>query len=582
MHQKPAANSLPDSRLDSWKAIAEYLRRDVSTVRRWEKHEGLPVHRHLHHKLGSVYAFRGEIDDWQARRRSAPAPPNDHHQVAQAEERPAAEDARQPTKWGYRIARAATVVGAGALALLTGWHALPVQRGERLLAQPPFIAVMPIVNESVTAADDELADRLTDGIITGLSEVPGVKVISRTSSFRYKGVRIVPRNVARELNGVEALLTGRLRVRDRDVELAVELIDTRDERRLWSRTYTRNAAGLHAAVIEDVVRTLTGKEIAARHARLGEVYEMYLRGRYHWYKRTPEGFERAIAAFTQAIERDPTFAPAYAGLADTYTVMGYFAYLIPFDEARAKARAAAATALALDGSLAEAHTSTASVMEFERWDWAGAERAYRRAIELQPNYATARHWYANNLSLRGRHEEAIAQGVRAVELDPLAPILRVALAHAYLLARREADAIRQLEVALEIEPASPNAHLFLGVAYERQGRFQEALGEMIRANELLENWVWKAFLADLYVRMDRVAEARRIVEAFHARRPVVSRVTTAAIYAAVGERERALRLLERACDARDPDIGFMQSVSAFDGLRREPGFVALLRRAGLG
>jgi tetratricopeptide (TPR) repeat protein len=224
----------------------------------------------------------------------------------------------------------------------------------------------------------------------------------------------------------------------------------------------------------------------------------------------------------------------------------------------------------------------ASVMEFERWDWAGAEREYRRAIELQPNYVTARHWYANHLSLRGRHDEAIAQGRRAVELDPLAPIVRVGLAHAFLLAGREGESIRQLEAALAIEPTSGNARLFLGLAYERQGRLGEALAEMVKANDLFENWVWKAFLADLYTRMDRHADARRILDQFHARQPAVSRVTSAALYAAVGERERALRLLERACDARDPDVGFIRSIPAFDSLRREPGFAALLRRTGLG
>jgi tetratricopeptide (TPR) repeat protein len=225
----------------------------------------------------------------------------------------------------------------------------------------------------------------------------------------------------------------------------------------------------------------------------------------------------------RAIEQDPAFAPAYAGLADTYTLMGYFAYLIPFDEARSKARAAAQRALALDDSLAEAHTSMASVLEFEQWDWAGAEREYQRAIDLAPSYATAHHWYANNLSYRGRHEEAIAQARRAVAVDPLSPILHVALAHAHLLAGRYDEASSQRAKALEIEPASANAHLFQGMAYMRQARYEEALVEMTTADRLLESWVWKSFLADLYMRMGRPEDARGIVKLFERRPPRFAR-----------------------------------------------------------
>ena len=273
---------------------------------------------------------------------------------------------------------------------------------------------------------------------------------------------------------------------------------------------------LHGEIARQVGRTLTGRDHAALTNRYGQdpvVYELYLRGRYHWNKRTPEDFSRALTEFSQAIARDPTFAPAYAGLADTYTLMGYFYHLIPFDEARVKARAAAMKALELDDSLAEAHMSMAGVLEHAQWDWAGAEREYQRAIQLDPNYASAYHWYANNLSIRDRHDEAISQGKRAVELDPLSPIVHVALGHAYYLAERYDEAIGQMKRALEIEPSFANAHQFLGQVYARKGLDVEAVAEFRQA-DAVERWVWRSALAYLHTRMGRHEEASRIVTDF--------------------------------------------------------------------
>ena len=245
-----------------------------------------------------------------------------------------------------------------------------------------------------------------------------------------------------------------------------------------------------------MTRTLTSREpagLTSRYSQNAGAYEVYLRGRYHWKKRTPEDFRRAVNEFSQVIEMDPTYAPAYAGLADSYTLMGYFYNLIPFDEARVRARAAATKALELDQSLAEAHMSMAGVLEFEQWDWAGAEQEYRRAIQLTPNYASAYHWYANNLSIRGRHDEAIEQGTRAVELDPLSPIVHVALGHAYYLAGRHDEAIEQLQkstrdraVVCECSPVSWTGLRQKGVALGSgggvpQGRCSRALGVEICA-----------------------------------------------------------------------------------------------------
>ena len=585
----------PEPRLDSWKAIAAYLNRDVSTVRRWEKREKLPVHRHLHHKLGSVYAFPSEIDRWWRNRRGSLDRPGRVEETAGQNSGEgllsppvdASGDARghAPAVWAKR-----GPVLTASLGILIVCAIATLQMGTSRAPSVPdgsaSVAVLPFQHAAVNADADILVDGLTEGIINSLSATTDLKVISSASVFRYKGKNIPSRQAGRDL-GVRAVLRGRVVQRNGRLTLAVELVDARDDRQLWGQTYERDATNLgplHEEISRHVTRTLTGQEslgLVSRYHQNPVTYELYLRGRYHWKKRTPEDFSRAVKEFSQVIETDPTYAPAYAGLADSYTLMGYFYNLIPFDEARVKARAAATKALDLDESLAEAHMSMAGVLEFEQWDWTGAEREYLRAIQLSPNYASAYHWYANNLSIRGRHDEAIAQGIRAVELDPLSPIVHVALGHAYYLAERHDEAIGQLRKALEIEPAFPNAHQFLGQVYAKKGLPEEAVAEFRKA-DAAERWLWKSALVHHYTRMGRRDAADQIVQTFRTQRPEVSLVTTAALYAAVGERDQPLILLKRACDQRDPDISFIKSLPAFDPLRGDPTFQALLRRIGLG
>jgi TolB-like protein/Flp pilus assembly protein TadD len=583
-----------ETRLDSWKEIAAYLRRDVSTVRRWEKREGLPVHRHFHDRLGSVYAFAPEIDRWWQSRQGlegSETPDDVPDRPAVAGESvavPVRADGTRPVAPAVVASRTwpllvGCVVG---LTLLGAAYRLAGTLRGHATSDPASIAVLPLAGGTGNPDAEVLIDTLTEGIISSLSEAPGLEVISRTSAFRYKGKGIVPRQVGRELD-VHTLLVGQVLHRgDGSLSVSVELIDARDDRRLWGTTFEGSVKELGAVqehVVRHVVRMLTGRADAGtnRYARSAEAHELYLRGRYHWNKRTLDGLHRAVSAFQEAVDRDPTYAPAFAGLADSYTLLGYYQQVIPFGEARSKTRAAAVRALALDDSLAEAHTSMASVREYADWDWSGAEREYKRAIQLNPNYATAYHWYMNHLSLRGHHDAAIRTGSRAIELDPLSPILHVALGYAYFQAGRYDESIRQLQKALVIEPGFANAYQFLGLAYERQRRYDEALAEMLRAAELHESWVWKANRAHLYVSMGRRHEAIAIVREFERRRPHVSLATTAALHAAVGERDRALVLLERACAARDPDLPMLLVGPAFDRLIGDHAFQAILRRIGL-
>lgn len=354
-----------------------------------------------------MYAFQSEIDSWwHSRRAVAGVDGRGDEQTAQpagdgqssvgstAEGREFDRNAAAPRR-GAR--RAVVVFLAGLTLVVVSSLLVGSLRAPTTTSGSASIAVLPFKNTVGNLDAEILIDGLTEGIINSLSAEPDLKVISRTSAFKYKGKDIVPRRVGREL-GVRVLLLGRVVQRDDRLSLVVDLVDSRDDRQLWGSTYERRVADLGALqedVVRDVVRTLIGREPSAhrtRHTRNAEVDGLYLLGRYHWNKRTPEGFRHAVSAFSQAIEKDPAYAPAYAGLADSYTLMGYYAYLIPFSEARSKAGAAARTALALDESLAEAHTSMASVMEFEQWDWSGAEREYRRAIQLAPNYASAYHW----------------------------------------------------------------------------------------------------------------------------------------------------------------------------------------------
>ena len=383
----------PELRLDSWKAIAAHLNRDVSTVRRWEKREGLPVHRHLHDKLGSVYAFPSEIDRWLSSRRSGV----DLNGGSE-------ESIRRPAVAGRPAAVAAVLV----LLVLSAIATLPrgTPRDPTIPDARASIAVLPFQHIAVNADADILVDGLTEAIINSLSAASQLKVISRASVFRYKGKDIDSRRVGREL-GVRAVLLGRVTQREDRLSLVVELVDARDDHQLWGMTYERRVTDLgvlHGEIARHVSRTLTGRDHAGftnRYSQNAAVYELYLRGRYHWNKRTPQDLSRAVNEFSQAVERDPTYAPAYAGLADSYILMGYLYNLIPFDEARVKARAAAMRALELDDSLAEAHMSMAGVLEYEHWDWSGAEREYRRAIQLAPNYASAYPTGTPTISLFG-------------------------------------------------------------------------------------------------------------------------------------------------------------------------------------
>ncbi|HEX3559121.1 MAG TPA: protein kinase [Pyrinomonadaceae bacterium] len=449
------------------------------------------------------------------------------------------------------------------------------------------IAVMPFRNASGDPSTEWLSDGITESLINSLSPSPGLKVMSRNSVFRYKGKEVDPAQVAREL-GVSAVLTGEVAQRGEDLLVSVELIDARDNSHIWGEQYKRKLSDV-LGVQEDIAR-----EIASRlRARLqpgaaepkvythdGEAYQDYLRGRYFWNKRTEDGFRRAVGYFNQAIERDPSYALAYSGLADTYALMSDYS-ITPPNEAMLKARAAAERALALDDTLAEAHTSLAFVRMAYDWKWDEAGEEFRRAIELNPNYATAHQWYASYLVQVGRFGEALSEIRHAQELDPLSSIISANAGLYLYYAQQYEQATAQLRKTLEVNDQFGVAHLYLGYIYLRQsGHAAEAVNEFQKALDTGEDPETLAALGNAYAAAGRRADAQKVLEQLRERSQhgYVSPYWLAVIHAGLGDRERAFDSLERAYQDRHPGMILVKYDPRFDPLRSDPRFTRLIRR----
>jgi tetratricopeptide (TPR) repeat protein len=314
-----------------------------------------------------------------------------------------------------------------------------------------------------------------------------------------------------------------------------------------------------------------------------EAHEAYLKGRYEWNTRTEEGLKKSLRYFEQAIALEPSYAAAYAGLADSYMVLWNNGFLGP-DECIPNARPAALKAIEIDDNLAEAHTSLAYLMGFYDWNWTASEREYRRAFELNPSYATAHHWYALQLAGMGRHGEAIEEIKKARQLDPLSPRINANVGNNLYLARQYDQAIEELNKALELNPNDPAAHSLLGLAYLQKGKNQEAIAELLRANQLIgDKGLPPAVLAQVCAFAGERDQARKMLEKLErqAKRTYVSPSQIGLIYAALGERQQAFAWLERACDQRDSTLLTLKVDARFDPLRSDPRFQDLLRRVGL-
>jgi TolB-like protein len=453
------------------------------------------------------------------------------------------------------------------------------------------IAVLPFANRSGNADLDYLADGLAETLINTLAAIDGLRVAPRVSSFRYRDPDVDLGVVRRELN-VRAALTGRISVIRDTVALGVELIDLGKDAHLWGKRFEAPISGIVALqddLSRDVVDALqlrvsgeSERRLRKRYTESAVAYQLYLKGRHHWNRRTAEGIERAIFFFESAIDADAAYAPAYSGLADSYIALAS-RDLHPARQVMPKAEAAARQALELDADLAEAHASMGAIHELFGWQWARAEEEYLTSLRLNRSYVTARQWYALALAHRGRTAEAIAQMTVPLEDDPLSFHLNATTALIHYLGREYGAAEERAHRALEINPHHEPAHFYLALSLQQQSRFDEAKLEFEKALTISKGEPHVIAALGALEAQQGETEARTRLDALAALAPAreVSPVHFATVHAALGDTSAALGWLDIAMETRSGWLVYLAAEPRFDGLRDEPRFKEMVERVGL-
>jgi TolB-like protein/Flp pilus assembly protein TadD len=574
-------------RLDSWKAIAAYLKRDVTTVQRWEKREGMPVHRHLHDRMGSVYAFSSELDVWVQSRK-----------LRLEEEEPGAErpsegevDVR-PTRTS-RARLWLTLGGMAGLALISVTYVmLRGHTGHTTQTKIRSLAVLPLSNLSGDSTQEYLADEMTEELCGRLARIHDLRVISRTSVMRFKGTKLSVPEIARML-GVDALVEGSVIRQGSRIRVHAQLIRASTDEHLWSDEYDGelgDVLALESEVAQSIARRVEVKVTGEERARLvtahhvsPEVYESYLKAEDQFGKSSSQvELEQSIAYFEETIGKDANFAPAYVGLANAYERLGSTLGGAPPKETHPKMMSAARKAIELDPDLAEPHVLLAGVYQ-KQWQWSDAEAEFKRALELNSNDAGAHVGYAKWLLCQGRTDEALAWVQRARELDPLGgagitPLGGVAITNGFILfhARRYDEAIR------ELRNDDPD-HWILGLALIANGQPDEAITVLEKALGTDRNPAIIGVLVRAYAHAGRRREALRLVDELK-RRQQTSYVAAAPFvnaYLGLGDNEQALAWLERAYQEQSNILQLIKVYPYFDPLRSDPRFVDLVHRVGL-
>ena len=453
------------------------------------------------------------------------------------------------------------------------------------------IAVLPLEDLSGEPGHEYFADGMTEALITCLAKIKALRVISRTSALQYKGVRKSLPQIARDLN-VDAVIEGSILRSGERVRITAQLIHSSDQH-LWAESYERDfrdILSLQSEIARQVAHQVRIVLTPEERNRLGivrqvnpEAHELYLKARHFWNKRTEENVRKALSYFQQAIDNDPTYAQGYAGLADSYNILGYYNALSP-NEAYPKGKAAALKALELDDSLAEPHAALGVVKRDFEWDWSGAEADFQRAIELNPGYVEAYHWHSTLLSMLGRHADALREKKKALAMDPLSVVIRTDLARMYYFSRDYDQSLEQYRAALDMDPNFGSAHLWLAQVYEQKGLYEEAISSLKTGMHLLSDSMYAlAKLGQGYAIAGRCDEARTVLKQLNALsiKRYVSPYDIALVHLGLHEKDEAFTWLQRALEQRSLWLGYLSVEPQLDPLRSDQRFQTLRRRVDL-
>ena len=505
----------------------------------------------------------------------------------------AAANVAAPSRWSHRT----MLIGAVALLLaiaVVAVAAFYLRGGSRTSIKS--VAVLPFANANGDPNTEYLSDGITEGIIDRLSGLPNIKVISRTSSFHYKKRDIQPQKVAKDL-GVDALVTGRVVQHGNDLSVSTELVDAREDKQLWGEQYSRKMSDV-ASVQQEIATAisgnlrlrLTGEEktrLLKSSATNPEAYQLYLKGRYHANQTTAAELKKSIDYFQQVIEKDPSYAPAYAAVADAYSALGGGWMYLPPSDSFPKAKAAAMKALELDDTLAEAHVALGYAAFFD-WDWPSAEQEFKRAIELNPNSALSHRRYAEYLQTRLRFNESIAEAQRAQELDPLSPDIASQMGNVHFMARQYDESIAQFQKALDLNPNIPVLRAMLALAYAMKRIYPQAIAEYDKISDqdkvtAAGNQFVAGMLGWVYAVSGRRTDALKIAQEFKdlSAHAYVDFYWPSVIYAGLGDKDEALGLLEKGYQEHAAGMLYLAVDPFWYGVRSDPRYAALLRRMGL-
>jgi serine/threonine protein kinase/tetratricopeptide (TPR) repeat protein len=451
------------------------------------------------------------------------------------------------------------------------------------------LAVLPFVNATSDPDAEYLSDGITESLINHLSQLPQLKVIARSSAFKYKGKEVDIQEAAKAL-GVEAVVMGRIVGRGDSLSISVEMVNIRDGSQMWGEKYSRKASDVQA-VQDEIARAISDKlrlrltgsqeqQLTKRATDNPQAYQLYLNGMFQTRKGGIEGMRKSLDFYNQAIALDPDFALPYAGVADAYRALASNSAIDP-KEAAVKVKAAVQKALALDDTMAEAHVVLAALKQDE-WDWAGAESEFKRAIELNPNLAQTHFRYSQYLADVGRFTEALTEVKRAQELDPLRIALRGQEGTILYFARRYDEAVEKLRQSIDLEPNDGINHVFLGYIYDARGQYAEALNEYRKCASLEgDSTSLDIFMGHAYAKSGKRGEAQSILARLKSTKEYVSPAELAVLYVGLGDKEAAFEALERAYAAHDLQLQYLNVEPDYDHLRADPRFVDLVRRVGL-